>query len=367
MLQASTCVLDRNASSLPLEVWCKVFQHLEPRVDSKTGHWLPSLEAQAYFWQLPRVCKAFQRVFKAHPRLGCQVILERAPLTSPNKDLLTSLVPWLQARAAVMQRLCVDCWTPDVIKFLRALEHPDSTLSAIHFRATYQAEICTLASFTSLTSCSLKSSYASGILDLEPLQGLPHLKHVSLENGDFTTLSAASCLTRLELRYAQVNNGVYFNFVSSLVDLYMNHSDLGELHAKGLLACTALQRLEIWDCCSVNAADQADSFQCCSNATGNDAEGDHWHADMSSLACLTDLCVRLRDGSGVVNLTGVATLTSLTKLDFVINGPTIVGPMMESLHKLVCLELAIMLASTMIQTLTSHVIGVHIMSCRRCG
>jgi len=212
-------------------------------------------------------------------------------------------------------------------QFLRALEHPDSTLSAIHFRATYQAEICTLASFTSLTSCSLKSSYESGILDLEPLQGLPHLKHVSLENGDFTTLSAASCLTRLELRYAQVNNGVYCNFVSSLVDLYMNYCDLGELHAKGLLACTALQRLEIWDCCSINAADQADSFQCCS--TIDDAEDDHWPADMSPLACLTDLRVRLREGSGGVNLTGVATLTSLTNLELV-----------GSLHKLVCLELA---------------------------
>ncbi len=236
-----------------------------------------------------------------------------------------------------MQRLCVECWTPDVIKFLRALEHPDSTLSAIHFKAAYQAEICTLARFTSLTSCTLKSSYKfqSGILDLQPLQGLPHLTHVSLETGDF---SAASHLTRLELRYAQVTNGVYCNFASSLVDLYINDSDLGELYARGLLACTALQRLEIWDCCSINAADQADSFQCCSDA--NDAEDDHWPADMSSLACLTDLRMTLRRGSCRVNLTGVATLTSLTSLYFVFNGPTIVGPMMESLHKLVCLELA---------------------------
>ncbi len=336
MLQASTCVLDRNVSSLPLEVWFKIFQHLEPRVDPKTGNWVPSLETQAYFWQLPRVCKAFQRVLKAHPQLGCQVVLEKAPLKSPNKDLSTSLVPWLQARAAVLQRLCVECWTPDVVKFLRALEHPDSTLSAIHFKARYQAEICTLASFTSLTSCSLKSSYQaeSDIPDLEPLQGLPHLTHVSLEHGQFTTLSAASHLTRLELRYAQVTNTVYCNFASSLVNLYMEYSDLGGLHARGLLACTALQRLEIWDCCSITAADQADSFQCCSDAN------DHWPADMSSLACLTDLCVRLREGSGGVNLTGVATVTSLTNLDFVFNGPTIVGPMMESLHKLVCLELA---------------------------
>ncbi len=342
MLQASTCVLDRNVSSLPLEVWFNIFQYLEPRVDPETNYWDPSLEAQAYFWRLPTVCKAFQRVFTAHPQLGCQVILERASLKSPYKDLLTSLVPWLQARAAVLQRLCVKCWTMDVVKVLRALEHPDSTLSAIHFKAEFQAEICTLASFTSLTSCSLKSSskVQSGTLDLEPLQGLPHLTHVSLEHGHFSTLSAASHLTRLELRYAQVNNEVYCSFVSSLVNLYINYSDLGELHARGLLACTALQRLEIWDCWSINAADQADSFQFRSDATSNDAEDDHWAADMSSLACLTDLRVRLRAGSGGVNLTGVATLTILTNLDFGRSGPTIVGPIIESLNKLVCLELA---------------------------
>lgn len=39
--------------------------------------------------------------------------------------------------------------------------------------------------------------------------------------------------------------------------------------------------------------------------------------------------MRLREGSGGVNLTGVATLTILTNLEFV-----------GSLHKLVCLELA---------------------------
>jgi len=118
----------------------------------------------------------------------------------------------------------------------------------------------------------------------------------------------------------------------------MEYSDLGGLHARGLLACTALQHLDIWDCCSINAADPADSFQCCRDA--NDIEDDHWPADMSSLACLTDLCVRLREGSDGVDLTGVATLTSLTSLEFVVNGPTIVGPVMESLHKLICLDLA---------------------------
>ncbi len=340
MLQASTYILDRNVTSLPLEVWFKIFQHLEPRVDPKTGYWLPSLEAQAYFWQLPRVCKAFQRVLKAHPQLGCQVVLEKAPLKSPNKDLSTSLVPWLQARAAVLQRLCVECWTPDVIKFLQALEHPDSTLSAIHFETRYNAEICTLASFTSLTSCSLKSVYKvpSGSPDLEPLQGLPHLTHVRLEHGPFRTLSAASHLTHLELSFAQVTNTEYCNFASSLVELYIDNSHLDDLHARGLLACTALQRLEVWDHCSINAADQADSFQSCSDTY--DTEDDHWPADMSSLACLTDLCVRLREGSGGVDLIGVATLTSLTNLDLVFNGPTVVGPMMESLHKLVCLVLA---------------------------
>jgi len=96
--------------------------------------------------------------------------------------------------------------------------------------------------------------------------------------------------------------------------------------------------LEIWDRCSIAAADQADSFQCCRDTI--DVEDDHWPADMSSLACLTDLCVYLREGFSGVNLTGVATLTTLTNLTFLVNGQTIVGPMMESLHKLVCLGLA---------------------------
>ncbi len=332
--------MDRDVSSLTLEVWCKVFQHLEPRVDPRTGYWVPAVEAQAYFWQLPRVCKAFQRAIKAHPQLGCQVTLEKAPLKSPNKNLAASLVPWLQARAAVVQRLGIQCWTPDVLKFLRALELPDSTLSAVHFKARYKAEICTLTSFTSLTSCSLKSSTKVNHdnPDLEPLHGLPHLTHVRLEQGDFSTLSAASHLTCLELKFARVTYTDYCNFASSLVDLYMEFSDLGGLHARGLLACTALQRLEIWDCCSITAADHADSFRCCCDAI--DGEDDHWPAGMSSLACLTNLCVYLREGSGGVDLTGVATLTTLTNLIFRVGGRIIVGPMMESLHKLVCLGLA---------------------------
>jgi len=337
VLQASTCVLDRDVSSLPLEVWFKVFQHLEPRVDPKTGYWVPAVEAQEYFWQLPRVCKAFHRVLKAHPQLGCQVTLEKAPLKSPNKNLAASLVPWLQARATVVQRLGVQSWTPDVIKFLRALEHPGSTLSAIHLKTRYKAEICTLVSFTSLTSCSLKASNKTcyETPDLEPLQGLPHLTHVCLEDRYFSTLSAASHLTRLELKFARVINAAYCNFASSLVDLYMEYGDLGGLHARGLLACTALQRLEVRDCCSIAAADQADSFQCCGGTT--DIEDDHWPDDMSFLGCLTDLCVNLQERSNGVDLTGVATLTNL---QIVVNGPTIVGPMMENLHKLVCLELS---------------------------
>ncbi len=331
--------MDRDVSSLPLEVWFKIFQHLEPRVDPRTGYWVPAVEAQAYFWQLPRVCKAFHRVLKAHPQLGCQVTLEKAPLKSPNKNLATGLVPWLQARAAVMQRLGVQCWTPDVVKFLRALEHPGSTLPAIHFKTRYQAEICTLASFTSLTCCSLRRSnntcYATP--DLEPLRGLPHLTHVCLVEGDFSTLSAASHLTRLELKFARVTNTGYCNFASSLVDLYMEYGDLGGLHARGLLACTALQRLEVRDCCSIAAADQTDSFQCYGGTT--DIEDDHWPDGMSFLTCLTDLCVHLQERSNGVYLTRVATLTSLTNLQFVVNGPTIMGPMMENLHKLVCLEL----------------------------
>ncbi len=192
----------------------------------------------------------------------------------------------------------------------------------------------------SLTCCSLKRSdktcYATP--DLEPLRGLPHLTHVCVEQGDFSTLSAASHLTRLELKFARVTNTAYCNFAGSLVDLYMEFGDLGGLHARGLLACTALQRLEVWDCCSIAAADQADSLQCCCDA--NDIEDDHWPDDMSSLDCLTDLCVYLHETSSGVNLTGVATLTSLTNLQFVVNGLTTVGPMLENLHKLVCLDLA---------------------------
>lgn len=113
-----------------------------------------------------------------------------------------------------------------------------------------------------------------------------------------------------------MTNEVYCKFVSSLVHLYIDKSDLDGLHARGLLACTVLQRLEIWDHCSITAADQADSFQCYDvYSDPNDIEDDHWPADMSSLACLTDLYVRPREGSGGVNLTGVATLTSLTSLD----------------------------------------------------
>jgi len=114
----NTWVLLRDQISICAHAWATDVKSLSLSLSLSLSHSLslslslspsPSLSRVIGFlhWKhkhMPRVCKALHRVLKAHSQLGCQVVLDKAPLKSPNKNLSTSLVPWLQARAAVMQR-----------------------------------------------------------------------------------------------------------------------------------------------------------------------------------------------------------------------------------------------------------------------
>ena len=124
-----------------------------------------------------------------------------------------------------------------------ALTQPSSSLTALHL--------------------GLKGwSYFSGRdrpahvdrLDLAPVQGLQLLLSLTLEQGKFINLSAASALTHLDMVNASATSrSECCNFVSSLVKLRMISSHLSGLHAGGVTACSALQELHFSGSCEITA------------------------------------------------------------------------------------------------------------------
>lgn len=296
--------------TLPVEVWARVFSHLEPTPgDPQYDLYTTAVKAQASLWQLPLVCTTFRTVFKTHPKLGHKVFLPKGEKQKyPSSTLTASLVGWLKAWAEVIQSFELHCWSVDLHQYLRALSHPSTTMTHIVVKPRGSAEACLLSSFTALTSCCLRSAYKGkyGSLDLTPLQGLCSLTKLTLQNGRFSNLSAASHLTELDLGYATVTSASSCALVSCLVKIRTHGSSVDKLHEKGLLACTALQSFRILDTCEFLAAEVADCFTICSSFPDAFVP-----ANFSSLVCLTELSLSAQFSEWAVDLRSIGTIPNL--------------------------------------------------------
>lgn len=137
----------------------------------------------------------------------------------------------------------------------------------------FTADLHVLKSFTSLTACCLSSSHAiyksRGPTDLTPLQALRHLRTLGLHGGGYTCLAAVSFLISLELKLAHTQENsresaqpelLYCASASTLVQLSMTKSAIHQLHPRGLLGCTALQRLKIEGDCHILDDEDEDCF-----------------------------------------------------------------------------------------------------------
>lgn len=261
-----------QGSKLPSELWAMVFEHIMPLPASVESDWSIGAPAQAAFWQLPMVCKAFYNTFADHPELGCCVFVSLIKHHGESRDTGTrSLVPWLQAQAEAVRALHAECTTSEVPKHLH-LEPPPVSFALLQNKG-FTADLHILKSFTSLTACCLSSSHAlyerRGPVDLTPLQALRHLRTLGLHGGSYTCLAAVSFLTSLELKLAHTHETsresaqpelLYCASASTLVQLSMTKSTIRQLHPRGLLGCTALQCLKIEGECHIPAEQAEDYF-----------------------------------------------------------------------------------------------------------
>ena len=179
---------DDQISVLPMELWARVFKELEPTPGTPEWDWHPvMLKAQTSFWQLLLVCKGFCNVFRTHLELGHHILLNKKKLKSGNQRVAASLVPWLEARAAVVKTFHANHWSK---------EHQSSGLTIIELTPRHKREVTCLASFTALKSCCLHSSchIYQDTVDLTPLRGLQMLTKLSLNMGHYSGLSSLSHL-----------------------------------------------------------------------------------------------------------------------------------------------------------------------------
>ena len=135
---------------------------------------------------------------------------------------------------------------------------------------------------------------------------------------------------------AQVYDSGYSTFASNLIHLKMQKGNLDMLHARGLMACVALQSFEISEDCTIIAEHWVDCLDTVVSTSGDISVS----ADLSSLACLTDLRSTFQSqGYGQVasDLCGLGTLPCLQSLHLVVPGHVNIGPAFERLNKLISL------------------------------
>ena len=190
-----------------------------------------------------------------------------------------------------------------------------------------------LGNFKALTTCSLTSCFKykfwSPGLDLTPLRSLEKLETLSLEQGKFFNIHVARQLTCLGVVNAQVT-GVECSFCSALVKLTLDGGQLLHLHSDGLLACTALQSLELWGRCGMSAARYEDGFD-------TDVplyQMMHMPEQMSRLQLLVDLALCIDHPGWQEAFSRICTLTNLETLKLNAAGTVEIGNTFESLVKL---------------------------------
>ena len=282
---------------------------------------------QANLWRLSSVCKAFHAVFRAHPDISNVVYVSNDMLTKAE----SSTVAWLQAQGPVVQFFCGPDDPAQTAKCLMALSGAVSALKSVFLHIHPTADgINSLCNFKALTTCSLTSSLRPGTpgLDLTPLQSLEKLETLTLEQGGFFNIQVARQLTCLGVGNAQVT-GVECSFCSFLVNLSIDGSHLSslDLHSNGLLACTALQSLELWGSCNMSASRYEDGFD-------TDDDMLRLPEQMSCLQLLVDLTLCIDHPGWQKAFSTICTLTNLQALRLVAAGTVEIGNTFKSLVKL---------------------------------
>ena len=236
---------------LPDELWAKIFVELENGVRDGLRECFEKYEpcrmaeAQSEFHQLRLVCRKFNDVIKAHPRLSRCLVLPPAL----NHQSLPSLLAWLQQHAAAVEILAAYCDSPCPEVALVRLLPPQTLLDEVFLSRCSSLAVPLMSGLTSMTQCELSTPI--DMINLSPLKELAKLQKLHLSYGNFQAAGLPANLTNLIVEGSHLfiqHSPVGCSCVSSLQKLRLFHGYISGLHPSGLLACSAVEQLHLLNC-----------------------------------------------------------------------------------------------------------------------
>ena len=172
-------------AQLPGNLWATIFScHHPGTVNSLTPCSRPweSTSSQEWFLWLRTVCQAFDEVFEEHHLPSSILIGDQVQSCD-----LPILVDWLRYRHTSIKTIKLSQSSPWVETTLAALQSPNTSLGAVHLAGSNipDTAMLMLSSFRTITQCAFDAP-KPGVVNLQPLQGLPRLTKLTLINGNFT-------------------------------------------------------------------------------------------------------------------------------------------------------------------------------------
>ena len=251
-------------SDLSAELWAKVFAHLKPDCTAALDMGEDEegcskavskiVKAQHRYHQLKLVCSKFKQVFDHHPDLSNQVILAEGN----RPHMMPSLLVWLRHSSRCIHNFTAFCGGSTQEMALAALSPLSPKMAKVYLAGPSRAAWLGLSAFSSLVSCDLFKP-ATGVLSLQPLQGLVQLQKLLLQAGTFRDLAIPCHLTYLFVTQSEVTCVQDVCCPSGLLRLHVFNSTVVGMHKVGLAACMSLTAMRFVDC-AITAADASDQL-----------------------------------------------------------------------------------------------------------
>ena len=239
-----------GAHTLPRHLWEAILLLLKPpdiediRILSQEGC-QNVMSAQAEYARLRLVCSQYNEMYKLQKLRSLSLFKEI------EGESVCSLLAWLNHHKDSLQSLETTCGGASLDLILGAVA--PCPLKLIDIGNVGHATLQSVTSCRLLTSCAITISVP--ILDILPLQGLPHLTNLFLQGGKFVNFQALLHLTNLYLLGTRVESSSDSPCASKLSSLELHQGSVAQLHHCGLSACQGLKFL----CCD-NSCMLADSF-----------------------------------------------------------------------------------------------------------
>ena len=297
----------KGMHTLPRHLWEAILLLLKPpdiddiRILSLEGC-QTVMSAQAEYTRLRLVCSQYNEMYKLQKLRSLSLFKEC------EGESLCSLLAWLNHHTDSLQSLETTCGGASLDLILRAVA--PCPLKLVDIGNVGHATLQSVTNCHLLTSCAITIDVP--ILDILPLQELPHLTNLFLQGGKFVNFQALMHLTSLYLLGARVESSSDSPCASKLSSLELHQASVAQLHHCGLSACQGLKSLFCDNSCML-ADNFADRLFC--------IPGTCLLPDSASLlTCLTKLTISTHTPGGVKHdadedmIIRVATLSSITAL-----------------------------------------------------